>query len=119
MSLNDAKRNILVCEFVLAFSLEPGRCQGHRIQNLLIEAKNQGFQGLELLAEALQKAGIGSAAMVAPPTKEKAVEAPKNPSGPLKCTLCPKVFEKGIYGWRGYQNKCKDSRCSSKNLESI
>ena len=108
MSLTEeAKRNILVSEFLLAFSLEAGRCQGMAIQTVLIKAKNQGFQGLELLAEAIKKVGLIN------PIKIQD-QSTKN-SGTLKCSLCNKGFAKGVSGWRGYKRICTQN-CTEQHL---
>lgn len=103
----EAKQNIVVNEFVLAFAIEPGRALSGAITRILEKAWRDGFDGLDLLYTALAK--------IKQPDTVKLAEIPvKSPC--LVCNLCNRKFEKGVNGWRGNKKSCKQP-CTIGNLK--
>lgn len=111
-----AKEGIAINQFILAFTMEPGRALSGAITRALENAWREDLDGLDLMYEALRK--------IKEPTKvdfqkltPRAQETSTNTAACLVCELCGKQFEKGLKGWAGGKRFCKKD-CTVDNLKA-
>ncbi|GAB3518486.1 hypothetical protein [Emticicia fontis] len=128
MTILDPLRQKFLCELLMIFSQPPGRQNHYRIATVLDNAHRHNYKALELLDEALTQHLRPSSIKIPEDVKPylqtestKEAEALNDLSKASKCNICSKIFQKGVYGWRGYQGsgKCEGKSCTPKNLKVI